>query len=65
MKGVRGEGGMKEGGAGNDSRSSGTITVEILGGLRKGMKGDTGGGLGDRGGGMGRVEGEDEGRRWP
>lgn len=32
--GVRGEAGMKEGGAGNDSRSSGTIAVEILGGLR-------------------------------
>lgn len=26
MSGVRGEGGMKEGGTGNDSRSSGTIT---------------------------------------
>ena len=26
MSGVRGEGGMKEGGAGNDSSSSGTIT---------------------------------------
>ena len=27
MSGVRGEDGMKEGGAGNDSRSSGTLTV--------------------------------------
>ena len=34
MKGVRGEGGMKEGGTGNDSRSSGTITEETLGWIR-------------------------------
>ena len=37
MNGVRGEGGMKEGGAGNDSRSSGTITDKILGGCRVDM----------------------------
>jgi hypothetical protein len=53
MKGVRGEGGMKEGGAGNDSRSSGTIAVEILDGLRGDMGGDAGGGLGDKDVGMG------------
>ena len=41
MKGVRGEGGMKEGGAGNDSRSSGTITAESLGGLREDMGRET------------------------
>ena len=34
IMGVRGDGGMKEGGAGNDSRSSGTITVEIRVGRR-------------------------------
>jgi hypothetical protein len=39
--GVRGEAGMKEGGAGKDSRSSGTITVEILGGLRANIGCDT------------------------
>lgn len=33
MKGVRGEAGMKEGGAGNDSRSSGTIADKTLGAL--------------------------------
>jgi len=37
MSGVRGEGGMKEGGAGNDWRSSGTITDGTRGGLRADM----------------------------
>jgi len=46
MNGVRGEGGMKEGGAGKDSRSSGTITGVILGGLRVDM--GAGGGEGGR-----------------
>lgn len=36
--GVRGESGMKEGGAGNDWRSSGTIAVETRNGLRAGME---------------------------
>ena len=62
--GLRGEAGMKEGGAGNDSRSSGTITGEILGGLRADMGREAGGlvkedGLGGRRGmgcsGIGRV----------
>ena len=39
MYGDRGEDGMKEGGAGKDSRSSGTITGGILGGLRADMGG--------------------------
>lgn len=43
MKGVRGEGGMKEGGAGNDSRSSGTIAAEALDGLRGDMERNAGG----------------------
>lgn len=43
MKGVRGEGGMKEGGAGKDSRSSGTIAAEILDRLRGDIVRDTGG----------------------
>jgi hypothetical protein len=34
VSGVRGEGGMNDGGAGNDSRSSGTIAEGILDGLR-------------------------------
>lgn len=38
VSGVRGEAGMNEGGAGNDSRSSGTITGGILGGLRVDME---------------------------
>jgi hypothetical protein len=37
MNGVRGEDGMKEGGAGKDSRSSGTIGGETRGGLRADM----------------------------
>lgn len=37
MNGVRGEDGMKEGGAGKDLRSSGTITGETRGGLRADM----------------------------
>jgi hypothetical protein len=41
---------MKEGGAGNDSRSSGTMTVKLRGGLRAGIGRDTGGGRGDTGG---------------
>lgn len=49
MKGVRGEAGMKEGGAGKDSRSSGTMTVEILGGLLVDMGWDTAGVLGGSG----------------
>jgi len=38
MCGVRGEGGMKEGGAGNDSKSFGTITGKTFGGLRADME---------------------------
>ena len=53
MKGVRGEGGMKEGGAGNDWRSSGTIAADVLDWLREDMKDNTGGGRGDKDGGMG------------
>ena len=41
--GVRGEDGMKEGGAGKDSRSSGTIAGGILGGLRADMGREVGG----------------------
>jgi hypothetical protein len=40
MNGVRGEDGMKEGGAGKDWRSSGTITGETRCGLRADMGGD-------------------------
>ena len=54
MKGVRGEAGMKEGGAGKDSRSSGTMTVEILGGLLVDMGWNTEGVLREVGGGTGR-----------
>ena len=58
MYGVRGEAGMKEGGAGNDSRSSGTITGEILGGLRADMGGRwVGGRRGMSCGGNGRWDG--------
>ena len=45
MRGVRGEDGMKEGGAGNDLRSSGAITDATRGGLRADMGEDGRGGL--------------------
>jgi len=45
MKGVRGEDGMKEGGAGNDLRSSGTTTEATRGGLRADMGENGVGGL--------------------
>jgi len=56
MCGVRGEGGMKEGGAGNDSRSFGTITGKTFGGLRVDMGWIARGGL--RGMGRRWVGGE-------
>ena len=52
--GDRGEDGMNEGGAGNDSRSSGTMTGGILGGLRADM--------GREGGGW--AEGDELGGKW-
>jgi hypothetical protein len=60
MTGVRGEAGMKEGGAGNDSRSSGTIAGGILGGLRVDMGQEVGGRR--RGKGSGGITGD--GTRW-
>lgn len=61
MNGVRGEGGMKEGGAGNDWSSSGTIAIESRGGLRAAMGQNAGGGRFRGQGGEGRrgVDGGD------
>lgn len=52
VSGVRGEDGMKDGGTGNDSRSSGTITGGILSGLRVDMGWEVDGGMGRGGGGV-------------